>query len=134
MADGNGISLRRFNNNRPLFDSSYGKDSNLWLVDDRCAHDTSERSDVSKRERSASCIIRSKFIISRGIGESIYLFGKSDQVQLIGIPDHRYNQVARWKGCSHSYINIFFYNQLIPLDARIQPGIFLNAFHYRFNE
>ena len=80
VTNANCIALWCFDNHRSFFDGTNCHDSNLWLIDDWSTHDASKTSYIGKCKRATCCIIRSKLIVTRCVGKTIYLFGESDQV------------------------------------------------------
>src|SRR6187551_3124936 len=56
MAYSNAIASRSFNYNRTFFDCTHSQYRYLWLIDDRCTHQTAKGSYISQR-KCATCRI-----------------------------------------------------------------------------
>src|SRR5690606_8569553 len=111
MADGNHITLVRFQHCRLLNNRTKGQNGNLRLIDDWGTHDTTERTHIGHSEGSALCFVWLSLSVLGSLSQIIDSLGHPNQVQTVGIAYYWYNQISGGQRRGHPNIDItLFYN------------------------
>src|SRR5438270_5122820 len=134
MPDGNTVSMWSFYYNRTFFNSAYCQYSNLRLVDNWGSHKASKCTYIGKSKCTLRNIFRFQFAIPGTVGQAVNLLCQANQIQLICIPDYRNYQITGRQGSGHTNIDVFFYNNIISINRRIDQGKFLDAVNDCFNK